>query len=171
MRDRAQDLNQLRWTTGNFRLDKTSRHSPSKASKAAAKRAAREGADLEHLACVRQLWCTLGHERGEGQIHCHHLRCGAARKERSFGVKPGDRWVVPLVWFRHDTVEHLGSRNEFAHFMDEAGINPLHLAEALYAQDDVVNMGRVLTAHQLQGTSNLLIPGWRRKWRAAYYGE
>ena len=148
------DLNNLRREYGRFR-DPAARY-PTKAQKAI-KRAARPGNDLEHLARVRQLWCTLGHERGL-KIDVHHLQGGPVRKFRGLGLKSPDAWVVPLEHWRHMELHALGSRHELDYFMENGGINPYVLATALFAisKMGVMTMGRVLTAHQLQGAAYLL---------------
>lgn len=112
------------------------------------RRQLRVGNSEEHLALVRQLWCTLGTERY--RIECHHLKSGPALKERGVGMKATDRWAVPLFYARHWDLENIGSRREFDFFM-EHGINPYDLANALWANTgDLVRMSRVLKAHQEQ---------------------
>lgn len=141
---------------GNFRCDLSARAERAR-TKRAKQRAERVGNDLHHLVRVRQLWCTLGHERGL-KIDCHHLQGGPARKFRGLGLKSPDAWVVPLEHFRHMELHALGSRHELDYFMENGGIDPYVLAAALFAITNmgVLTMGRVLTAHQLQGSANLL---------------
>ncbi len=120
------------------------------------RRELREGNSNAHLALVRGLWCSLGHER-QG-IQCHHLYGGPARKERGVGRKSTDRRVVPMVWFRHEEVGR-SPNNEYMYFMLKGGINPYSLAEALFINSGSrARMGRILVAHQLQGTKLLLDP-------------
>lgn len=146
--DWPQDLNTPNRVLGNFRPDRFAdvlKRQP--APPWMKKRERREGNSAAHLALIRQLWCSLGVER-EG-IEPHHLKGGSARKERGTGMKATDQWAVPLVWFRHDELERMGSRREFGFFMEQ-GINPYALAIALYANTgDLPRMGRVLVAHQL----------------------
>ena len=145
---------------GNFRNQ--NRYFPSAASRARAKRAAREDNSLAHLALVRQLWCCLGHERQN--IDCHHLQAGPARQWRGFGMKSPDRWVVPLVRWRHEELHRLGSRHEFEFFMSQ-GINPYNLAWALWINTgNLATMGRVLVAQQLDGTRRKLQAKELDKW-------
>ena len=121
----------------------------------------------QHLFLVGRLWSTLGHERTD--IDCHHLQGGPARKHHGLGMKSPDRFVVPLAHWRHMELHSLGSRHELEYFMDNGGINPYHLADALYINSgELARMGRVLVAHQMQGSVNLLMPGWQCHWRAAF---
>lgn len=148
MRERPQNLNMPRWQLNNQRPDRFRK--PSKRAIAAAKRAAREDNDEEHLAMIRRLWCTLGHERQS--VEAHHLQHGPALKHRGVGMKSPDRFAVPLVHWRHMELHSLGSRNERAYF-EEQGIDPYALAEALWAnRGDIARLARVLTAHQMQAS-------------------
>lgn len=142
---------------GNFKPDKTSRYYPSKATRLKHKREAREGNANAHLANLRQLWCVLGHERDS--LTVHHLKTGPARLERGVGMRATDRWGVPLIWSRHDELERLGSRQEWAYF-DAYAINPYSLANALWSnRDSLPRMGLVLVAFQLAATKTLLSRG------------
>lgn len=132
----------------------------SQAAKAAAKRAARPGNSLAHLARIRQLWCTLGHERApQFVIHAHHLQGFPTRKLRGLGLRAPDRYTVPLWSLRHEELHALGSRNEHAYF-DAMGIDPYALAEALWANTaSLVRMANVLAAHQVQAVGILQARG------------
>lgn len=136
----------------NFKTPRVMR--PSAAIRARAKRAQREGNDEAHLAMLRQLWCALGVER---PVDVHHLQGGPARKERGLGMRSPDRWAVPLAHWRHMELHNLGSRNEYAYFMENGGLDPYALAVALWAsRGNLVAMSRILVAHQLQGSKALL---------------
>ena len=107
----------------------------------------RPGMDPEHLANIRKLPCCLCGERR--MVSPHHLRSGAARKERGLGLKCTDRHSVPMCIPHHAEVERVGSRNEIAYFAGY-GIDCHALAEGLWnRRGDPDSMLRVLRAHQL----------------------
>lgn len=142
------------------------RPKPSHATKAAQararrakKRAAREGNDLKHLACVREMGmcCLCENTRG---IQAHHLIGGEARKHRGVGMKAPDRFAVPLCGFPvgacHEDLHARGSRHEEGLF-DAQGLNPYRIADALWAiSGDLMQMRRVILAHKLAGSRVLL---------------
>lgn len=105
----------------------------------------REGNSKRHLALIRQLSCCVTGRRGP--CDPHHLKEGLAH-ERGIGRKATDRWAVPLCRDKHDEVERIGSRNEWAWFRKHGIEDPLELAAALWRNTgDLERMRRVLEAH------------------------
>ena len=85
----------------------------------------------------------------------HHLRSGAARKERGLGLKCTDRHSVPMCIPHHAEVERVGSRNEIAYFAGY-GIDCHALAEGLWnRRTSYEDMARVLLAHQMAASAQL----------------
>lgn len=85
--------------------------------------------DTGHLAFVRRLPCTVCST--EGGVDAAHIRFGdleRGKKPAGMGMKPDDKWVVPLCRECHRT-QH--GQNEKA-FWAKCGIDVLHLAEQLY---------------------------------------
>ncbi len=114
--------------------------------------ATRSGMSPAHLALLRQLPCTVCHERAH---HAHHLRSGVAAKERGVGIKATDRWAVGLCFHHHDDVHRVGSRQE-CHWFSQWAIDPHLLANALWAgTGDLGRMGRILLAHKLAASREL----------------
>lgn len=59
----------------------------------------------EHLAWIRTLPCTVrGCIKGEA-IHAHHVRTGTGG---GTGIKPADRWSVPLCAHHHQQGHQIG---------------------------------------------------------------
>ncbi len=102
------------------------------------------GNDAAYLDMIRQCLC----------LHCGMDPCGEAahvrfssgthNKRGGMGAKPADRWAVPLCGEHHrladDAQHNIGERR----FWAQLGINPLLVAEKLYAKrGDVVAMRAV----------------------------
>lgn len=135
---------------GAFR-DPSQRY-PTKAQKDA-KKALRAGMSAGHLFLIRQLWCCVGHKR---PVDAHHLQGGPCRKDRGLGLKSADKWALPLDHDLHMLLHSRGSRNEYDFFWEHR-IDPYALAAALWAATgDIGRMSRVLTAHQLHASRELL---------------
>lgn len=104
----------------------------------------REGNSKRHLELIRKLPCCV---TGKRPVDCHHLKEGLAH-ERGIGRKATDRWAVPLSRSKHEEVERVGSRNEWAWFKKHGIEDPLELAAALWrVTGDLDRMKRVLQAH------------------------
>lgn len=96
--------------------------------------------DNTHLAFVRRLPCTLC--RAEGGVDAAHVRFGSlsyGKPHTGMGMKPDDKWTVPLCRGCH-TTQH--KQNEKA-FWDGNGINVLQLALSLYENSGDELSGRV----------------------------
>jgi len=105
----------------------------------------RPGMSPEYLAAIRRMPSCIS---GLRPCDPHHLKCGAAGRERGIGLKATDRYAIPITRDEHNQIERLGSRQEFAHFMKH-GINCLELATALWnARGDDEAMLRVIEAHR-----------------------
>lgn len=102
------------------------------------------GRDLPYLEMVRQLPCL---KCGDEPCEPAHVRFASAAFGKASGMqkKPDDKHSVPLCPGCHRLdrdAQH--NRNERA-FWDEIGINPLIVAEKLYAQrGDLVAMRAVV---------------------------
>lgn len=105
----------------------------------------REGNSKAHIALIKQLPCCVTGTRRF--VDAHHLKEGLAH-ERGIGRKATDRWAVPICREKHEEVERVGSRNEWAWFKRHGIDDPLELAAALYRNTgDLERMQRVLEAH------------------------
>lgn len=151
MRDRASEIDRPR-VYGNFRPDKFARNAgPQPWLK---RREKREGNSNQHLFLIKRLPClTCG---VHGRSDPHHLRHGVAAKGRGVGMKAQDRYCVPLCRACHDAVHMIGSRRERGWFEDY-GYQALALADALWVNSgDVSRMNRVLLAHKLAASRELV---------------
>ncbi len=83
-------------------------------------------------------------------IHCHHIRCGRAGKERGVSVKATDRWAVSLCGMHHGETHRVGSRREQQWFAENAGIADIcGYAQGLWnVSGDLEAMLRVYEAHK-----------------------
>lgn len=85
--------------------------------------------DTAHLAFVRRLPCTVC--CAEGGVDAAHIRFGDLARDKppaGMGMKPDDKWVLPMCRECHRT-QH--QQNERA-FWAKCGIDALELAECLY---------------------------------------
>jgi hypothetical protein len=105
----------------------------------------REGNSEAHLLLIRLLPCCVTGKKAPNDPH--HLKEGLAH-ERGLGRRSTDRWAVPLSREKHDEVERIGSRNEWAWFRQHGIEDPLELAAALWRNTgDLERMRKVLAAH------------------------
>lgn len=89
--------------------------------------------DNAHLAFIRRLpcvatWAQFG--RLEYGCQAAHVRMVREGKPGGMGVKPSDRWTVPLTPSQHDAQTNRGGERGF---WSALGIDPISLAERLYA--------------------------------------
>ncbi len=91
----------------------------------------------KHLRLIRQLSC----------LACLRTPCGEAAHVRhltGMGIKPDDRWSVPLCHHCHMR-QHRRSQKAF---WDALDLNPDEIAEELYARSpNLDDMRRVLTRY------------------------
>jgi len=86
--------------------------------------------DDTHLRFIRGLPCLVTGKRDH--IEAAHIRYGdvvLAKRETGKGEKPSDLWTVPLHTDEH-RLQHTMNEQEY---WKSKGINPLHVALALYA--------------------------------------
>jgi hypothetical protein len=104
-------------------------------------RSERPGMSALHLRNVRALTSCIS-----GKMPCepHHLRCGPAAKERGIGLKPTDRYVVPLTHEEHMACHAVASTGEEMWFASY-GVDAISMAEKLWeAGDDIQKMRRIV---------------------------
>jgi hypothetical protein len=99
--------------------------------------------DPKHLDFIRKLPCLAG---GKGPVEAAHIRMADAKRGKpltGIGVRPDDRYAVPLSKAAHDRQHRLG---EIA-FWSALKIDPLEVADALWAISGDVEAGRrIVTA-------------------------
>lgn len=89
--------------------------------------------DPAHLAFIRRLPCVATWVRsGVLTYGCQaaHVRMVRDGKPGGMGVKPGDRWAVPLTPEAHDEQTNRGGERGF---WSALGVDPIELAQRLYA--------------------------------------
>jgi hypothetical protein len=103
------------------------------------------GGDPYYLHFVRQCPCLYCGMQPAGEAAHVRFASGAHHKASGMGMKPPDRWALPLCGEHHrlsDKSQH--NKGERA-FWEELGINPLLVATRLYKQrGDIVAMQAVI---------------------------
>lgn len=86
--------------------------------------------DRAHLQFIRRLPCACGCLRTPcDAAHVRYADLARGKTYTGKGVKPSDRWTVPLTRACHEEQHGMNERA----FWDARGIDPLDLAERLYA--------------------------------------
>lgn len=109
-----------------------------------ARRKEATGRDVSYLDMVRQLPCL---KCGNEPCEAAHVRFASAAFGKSGGMqkKPDDRHTVPLCAGCHRLDRDAQHNRNEREFWDSVGINPLLVAEKLYAQrGDLVAMRAVV---------------------------
>jgi len=91
--------------------------------------------DNAHLAFIRRLPCLACTAEGHSDAaHVRYADLGRGKSHTGMGMKPDDKWTVPLCRVCH-SLQH--RQNERA-FWDGVGIDPLEMAENLdeYSGDE-----------------------------------
>lgn len=101
--------------------------------------------DEKHLAFVRQLPCLVCLDNTATEAaHVRFSDTRAAKQNPGVGQKPSDWWVVPLCG-KHHREQH--TMNEEA-FWDQAMIDPLFVAMALYLSSGDIDAGETIIRAQ-----------------------
>lgn len=117
---------------------------PDKARKPKRERGRQE--DPEHLDLVRDLPClaTGALPTASRRNEAAHVRYSSATFGKSNpggGAKPDDRWTVPLAPHVHQGTRDAQHANGEEWWWEERGINPLRIADQLYAVSSALRMG------------------------------
>ena len=99
---------------------------------------AKRDRDEGHLAYIRKLPCLAG---GKGPVEAAHIRMASAvhgKPVTGIGVKPDDRWCLPLSKAEHDKQHAQGEELYWAALK----INPLQVALDLYSVSGDLKAGR-----------------------------
>jgi hypothetical protein len=98
--------------------------------------------DPVYLAQIRMLPCLGCNDEPSEAAHVR-MQSGAHNKHGGMSKKPHDKWAVPLCRDCHREQHRIGERA----FWSMVGVNPLLLAERLYAaRGDLVKMRDVIFA-------------------------
>lgn len=95
-----------------------------------------------HLRFIRQMPCLIC--KDNTSTEAAHLRmAGPGKPWTGFGIKPDDKWVLPLCGTHHRS-QHSGAERKF---WDEAGIDPFFYCEALWGvSGDFEQASRIIDA-------------------------
>ncbi len=108
----------------------------------------REGNCEKHLALIRLCPCAITLTQPAGEVH--HLKSGAAGKDRGVGMRAQDKWGIPLEHFTHMDLERHGSRREYEYLAARGLHDPCGLAAALWdcATKTVEAYTQIILAHR-----------------------
>jgi hypothetical protein len=131
---------------GNFRPG-VSERAKEKATRTSAQER-REGNCEKHLAILRLCPCAITLKMPAGEVH--HLKSGAAAKDRGVGMRAQDKWGIPLEHFTHMDLERYGSRREYEYLAARGLHDPCGLAAALWecATKTVEAYTAIILAHR-----------------------
>ncbi|MDQ0305284.1 hypothetical protein J2S75_004336 [Ancylobacter polymorphus] len=90
--------------------------------------------DADHLRLIRALPCLIsGHTPAGQAAHIRYANAQFGKAITGIGVKPDDKWTVPLCAWEH--TESSGAQHRFGEetWWIERGIDPLQVASNLYA--------------------------------------
>lgn len=96
--------------------------------------------DNAHLDFIRQLPCVIS---GKWPVDAAHVRYADLDRGKDYtgkGVKPSDKWVLPLHRDIHSKQHSMSERK----FWEGLGIDPLNLCEELYRISGDLEAGRRL---------------------------
>ena len=101
--------------------------------------------DPVYLARVRQCPCLRCGADSAGEAAHLRMASGAHGKASAIGKKPADRWALPLCAEHHRLTRRAQHTVGERAFWSEIGVNPLLIAERLFAQrEDLVAMRAVV---------------------------
>lgn len=90
--------------------------------------------DADHLRLIRALPCLISGYTPAGQAaHIRYANAQFGKEITGIGVKPDDKWTVPLCAWEH--TESSGAQHRFGEeaWWIDRGIDPLQVASNLYA--------------------------------------
>ena len=90
--------------------------------------------DADHLRLIRALPCLIsGHTPAGQAAHIRYANAQFGKDITGIGVKPDDKWTVPLCAWEH--TESSGAQHRFGEeaWWIDRGIDPLQVASNLYA--------------------------------------
>lgn len=132
---------------------------PERARKPARERGRQE--DPEHLDLIRDLPCLASgaFPSVRRRNDAAHVRYSSAAfvKAGAIGAKPDDRWTVPLAPDVHQGNRDAQHSNGEEWWWEERGINPLRVADQLYAVSTALRLGRAPREDIVRALTNIVI--------------
>lgn len=132
---------------------------PDKARKPARERGRQE--DAEHLDLIRDLPClatgalpTIARRNDAAHVRYSSALYG---KASSIGAKPDDRWAVPLAPSAHQGGKDAQHANGEEWWWEQTGINPLRVADQLYAVSVALRLGKSPREDIVRAMTNIVL--------------
>lgn len=132
---------------------------PDKARKPPRERGRQE--DAAHLDLIRDLPClaTGALPTVARRNDAAHVRYSSALygKASSTGAKPDDRWAVPLAPGVHQGGKDAQHSNGEEFWWEQIGINPLRVADQLYAVSTALRLGKSSREDIVRAMTNIVL--------------
>ncbi|WP_454917353.1 hypothetical protein [Xanthobacter sediminis] len=117
--------------------------------------------DAEHLNLVRDLPCLITEAlptaaRRNDAAHVRYSSALFGKVNPGVGAKPDDRWVVPLAPHVHQGNREAQHSNGEEYWWEERGINPLRVADQLYAVSAALRMGGAPREDIVRALTNII---------------
>ncbi len=108
-----------------------------------------------HLRFIRQLPCVICAFQPSEAAHVRYASSAYAKDDAGVGRKPADCWVVPLCWRCHRESNGAQHRIGEAAFWSRHQIDPLRLAERLWAASPDTEKGAAIARQARRVAPNL----------------
>lgn len=95
-----------------------------------------------HLKFIRQLPCLITGQRGVDAAHIRYADPRFAKTHTPLGVKPHDKWTVPL----HRSIHIEQHENNEREWWQRQGLDPVVIASALWACAGDVEEGEMIVS-------------------------
>lgn len=117
--------------------------------------------DAEHLDLVRDLPCLVTGAlptvvRRNEAAHVRYSSALFGKVNPGGGAKPDDRWVVPLAPHVHQGNREAQHSNGEEYWWEQRGINPLRVADQIYAVSTALRMGGSAREDIVRALSNIV---------------
>lgn len=118
--------------------------------------------DAEHLDLVRDLPCLASGalptvRRRNEAAHIRYSSAAFGKVNPGGGAKPDDRWAVPLSPEKHQGNKDAQHSNGEEWWWEAIGINPLRVADQLYAVSSALRLGRAPREDIVRALTNIVI--------------
>ena len=114
--------------------------------------------DPAHLKLIRQLPCLVSGRAPAGEAA--HIRYASALYGKSVtgtGIKPDDKWAVPLCAWFHTMSSDAQHRHGEEGWWEERDINPLLVASQLYSASVALRAAKVLEPDIIAALSRIVL--------------
>lgn len=128
--------------------------------------------DSEHLKIIRQLPCLVSGKTPAGEAA--HIRYASAiygKPVTGIGVKPDDKWVVPLCAWFHTISSEAQHRFGEEWWWEQRNIDPLFVASKLYAASVTMRDARMAEPEIVQALGKIVLSAYHLSMPLAAGGQ